>query len=88
MDWEEVGPYGNYLIWVRELRGKSWVVAVTPLPRPPETRTILAAPPDEMVLPEGFGSKTAAVEAAKRYINRGHDRRRNDSGRNPWRRGA
>jgi hypothetical protein len=75
MDWQEIGPYRDAVIWVRELRAGCWMAAATPLAVPPASMPGFASPSGEMVLPEEFESQTAAVEAAKRYLNREQERR-------------
>ena len=73
MNWQKVGPHQDAFIWVRELRPGWWVAAVTP--QAPEDTPALASPPEEMVLPEGYASQAAAVEAAKNHLDRKHGRR-------------
>lgn len=80
MDWKEIGPYRDFLIWVRQLRGGRWTAAVTCLSQQPASRAISTLPLDEMVLPEGFESEAAAIEAAKRHVNREHQRRTQPTG--------
>ena len=75
MDWQAIGPHKDTVIWVRKLRAGCWVAAVTPLPVPPASMPGFASPSGEMVLPEGFESQAAAVEAAKRYILGERERR-------------
>lgn len=75
MDWQEIGPYRDAVIWVRELRVGCWMAAATPLPVPPVSMPGCPSPSGEMVLPEEFESETAAGEAAKRYLNREQERR-------------
>ena len=75
MDWQEIGPHKDAVIWVRELRAGYWVAAVTPLPVPPASMPGFASPSGEMVLSEGFESQAAAVEAATQYVDQEHGRR-------------
>jgi hypothetical protein len=75
MDWQAVGRHRDAMIWVREARTGWWVVAVTSPSGLTEKRPVLAPPSEEMVLPAGFESQAAAVEAAKKYLDREHDRR-------------
>lgn len=75
MDWQEIGPHRDAVIWVRELRGGRWMAAVTPLAAPPASMPGFTSPSGEMVLPEECECQAAAVEAAKRYLNREHERR-------------
>ena len=75
MDWQQIGPHREYRIWVQALRSGQWVAALAPLAMPPESTPGVAPISGEMILPEGFESQAAAVEAAKRHINREHERR-------------
>jgi hypothetical protein len=70
VDWQQIGPYRDVVIWVRKLRADCWAAAVTPLPAPPESIPGIALPSGEMILPEGFACQEAAVEAAQRYFDR------------------
>jgi hypothetical protein len=70
MDWQQVESRRGILIWVRKLSGDSWVAAVTPRPVPPVSMPGIASPSGDMVLPETYASQRAAVEAAKRYVDR------------------
>lgn len=73
MDWQEIGPHKDAVIWVRKVRAGYWLAGVTPLPLPPASMPGFATPSGEMVLPEGFKSRAAAVKAATQYINREHE---------------
>jgi hypothetical protein len=75
MDWQEIGPHRDAVIWVRELRAGWWVAAVVPELSPSANRPALISPSEEMVLPAGFDSQAAAVEAAQRHIDREHAQR-------------
>jgi hypothetical protein len=75
MDWQQIGPHREYRIWVQALRSGQWVAALAPLAMPPESTPGVGPISGEMILPEGFESQAAAVEAAKRYIDREHERR-------------
>ena len=74
MMWETLEPYRDFLISVKQLGPTGWAAAVTPLPQPAEGRAPAAAPSNELIFPEGFDSQTAAEAAAKRYVDREHDR--------------
>jgi CheY-like chemotaxis protein len=74
MMWETLGPYRDFLISVKQLGPTGWAAAVTPLPQPAEGRASATASPNELVFPEGFDSQAAAEAAAKRYVDREHDR--------------
>ncbi len=74
MMWETLGPYRDFLISVKQLGSTGWAAAVTPLPQPGESRPPAPAPLNELVFPEGFDSQAAAEAAAKRYVDREHDR--------------
>lgn len=75
MDWQEIGPHRDAVIWVRELRAGRWMAGVTPLAAPPAGMPGFASPSGELVLPEECESQAAAVEAAKRYLNQEQERR-------------
>jgi hypothetical protein len=78
VDWQQIGPYRDVVIWVRKLRADCWAAAVTPLPAPPESIPGIALPSGEMILPEGFACQEAAVEAAQRYFDREQEPPRGD----------
>lgn len=80
MTWQKIGPYRDAVIWVRALRSGQWVAAITPLTMPPESTPGVASLSGEMILPEGFESQAAAVEAAQTYLDREHERRGEGSG--------
>lgn len=80
MEWREIGPYRGAVIWVRELRAGCWVAAVTPVPALVEKRPATAPPSGGMILPAGFASRSAAVEAARRYVDREQERRLHGTG--------
>ncbi len=75
MDWKEIGPYREAMIWVRALPNGTWMAAVVPLPSPTAGRPAPGGPPGDWILPEAFASDTAAVAAAMRHINREQERR-------------
>jgi hypothetical protein len=75
MDWKEIGPYREHVIWVRDLPTGEWVVAVVPAASPPEGISTPGGPPEDWILPEAFTSDAAAITAAMRHINREQERR-------------
>jgi hypothetical protein len=75
MDWKEIGPYREHVIWVRDMPTGEWVVAVVPAVGPPEGVSTPGGPSDDWILPEAFASDAAAITAAMRHINREHERR-------------
>ncbi|HXZ43432.1 MAG TPA: PilZ domain-containing protein [archaeon] len=75
MDWKEIGPYREHVIWVRDMPTGKWIVAVVPAASPPEGASTPGGPSDDRILPEAFASDAAAITAAMRHINREHERR-------------
>lgn len=70
MEWREVGPYRDAMIWVRELRAGCWLAAVAPMPALAEKQPALSAPSEEMILPAGFVSQVGAIGGAQRCVDR------------------
>lgn len=72
--WKALEPYRGHQVWVRPLSGDRWAAAVTPIsisgsPKP------AGSPPEVSILPAAFASEAAAVEAAKRHLDRKDKRR-------------
>ncbi len=65
MSWQEVREYPGPVIWGREVHAGWWAVATTALPADGERKLELAPPSAGMILPAGYESHMAAVEAAK-----------------------
>ncbi len=79
--WQEVREVPGAVIWLREVRLGWWAVAATFLPALAGNGSRLAPPAVEMILPAGYESHTAAMEAAKRYLDREQARRLHQPGR-------
>lgn len=62
MEWQELGAYRGYPVWVKPLEGGRGLAAVTPRPEVSEPWPTVTPPSDEQVLPEGCESKLAAIE--------------------------